>query len=461
MKSNDILNVKITTVTPLHISNRNTLLEDKDFYLEKNNLHRIDYQTLISMIKENNADYLFNQMSKTNLHKILASLLRKNKSKNKKSQEDWKEILRRKVGIVDTEEYEKKKEEEKENEYKKIKNILDKAEIYQIQPDFSSKNLNNKISELLIDNYYRSFIPGSTIKGAIRTAFYFNCILQNKDCLKRLRFTWTKNPLKSDYSISKDITGYDFGNFKKDIFNVLAVRDSQKLPFTDNVSIYQIKTMNIDTQKDEGNIVWKKGYPNNVASYKEAKDEYWEMFRPDTVFSTEIIIDHDLKKLIQSKGYSKVDDLDGANIIKSMNVFGRSIVEKELDYAKAYNADFLINFYDELFAKCKNSKETKEAYIPIGKGIPWHGKSVGSLLNAPSLDAIRAHFYKYMGEFIHIPCGEIIHGLKVKRRFCPKCEKQIYPNQLKCIKLFPKTRHIIFNKEKPAFPAGWLHIQVI
>lgn len=447
--------LKIKTVTPVHIASGSFLIENRDYYLGDRAVRRIHYPSLVNSISEENLEQTLQQIRAEGIRSLLPKPPKK--PKRAKIEEDWKQVLRTKVGLTAPE-----PSLEEEPVADNQRSLLDEAEIYQQPATFGKSHIGNKVQEMALDSFLRSFFPGSTLKGAIRTAFYIDTILQEPQRLDRLRFTWTSNPVEADYPLDREMSGLDRYAMGKDIFRQLCVRDSNYLAPVDSLQIFQIKIMNV-ISNDGNRIMWKKGATHNVSGFEDADPVYWEMLKPETEFTTEIIVDYALQKLMEAQSCKMEKpalQLKSGNIISALNSFGQRIAEQELQYAQLYKIDYLQTFYNDLQQKCAQAQQNgRQAYFPVGSGVPWHAKTVGSLLESSSLDTIRRHFYRYMGKFVHVTCKASFHGMRLRRGQCPKCGKQIRSDKLVCVSPFPKTRHLIFLDGKPALPPGWICIE--
>jgi CRISPR/Cas system CSM-associated protein Csm5 (group 7 of RAMP superfamily) len=455
--------VKIKTLTPVHIATGCCLVENRDYYVDGQTIHRLHYPSLLQEIPEDSLDHSLHQIK----NEGIKSLLPKPAKKIKKQQveEDWKQALRAlevNSGDKETAQAVAIGKEEKDVEIA-MPDVLNKARLYQWESNFGAEDVGGKIHEMALNNYLRSFFPGSTLKGAIRTALYLDTLSRSTQRLNRLRFTWTSNPLEADYPLQREMTGIGMRETGKDIFRQLTVRDSACRAAAETLGVFQLKILNIVTQEDNSQtLAWKKGAKNNVSSFTEGDSLFWEMIRPEAEFMSELILDKALAEMIA--GLSSVEkaafQIDVANILRSLNNFGKRIAAQELTYARAYKIDYLADFYDGLVKQCDVAmQDGKVAYVPLGSGVPWHGKTIGSLLESSSLDTIRRHFYRYMGKFVHLTCKASFHGMRLRRGQCPKCNKQIRPEKLSCIEPFPKTRHVVFVAGKPALPPGWVCIE--
>lgn len=443
---------KIIPITPVHIAGGSFLLENRDYFVDKREIHRIYYPSLIDNIPEENINQAL-QMIKNEGIRSLLPRPRKKVEKNK-VEEDWKQVLRQRVGLpVPIEE----KEEEPEHP-EEMANWLEHVELYKCP---LRDEIGSKIQAMALDSSRRSYFPGSSIKGAIRTALYVDNILREPARLNRLRFTWTNNPIEADYPLDRDMSGLELQDFGKDIFRQLWVRDSSyRLP-ADSLDVFQVRIMNIAAEEGEPQkLVWKKSGKKNVSSYRDADSLCWEMVKPQVEFKTEIVIDQELRHLLGASDTREAAlDIRRESLTRSLNIFSKLVAEHELSFAEKFQIPYLRDFYQDLHRKCEEALlDGTVAYMPIGSGLPWHAKTVGKLLENAGLERIRRHFYRYMGKFIYLPLKTSFHGMRLRRGQLGG--KPIHPEKLKSVEPFPKTRHYVFVDGQPAYPPGWICLQL-
>lgn len=443
--------VKIKTLTPVHIASGSFLIENRDYYLDKKVIRRIHYPALIAGIPEESLVSVLQQIKTDGVRSLLPKP--RKKVEKPKIEEDWKLVLRQKAGITPPPQQVEEKYEPEE-----MGDLLEEVELYNTP---GREDIGSKIQAMAIACTLKTFFPGSSLKGAIRTALYVDSILKQPDLLNRLRFTWTSNPIDADYPLDREMSGVDRNHPGQDIFRHLSVRDSNYLPLSNTLDFFDLRIMNIGGEEGQSNkFVWKKGNKRNVPSYRDADSLYWEMLRPGTEFSTEIIIDQQQKRLATSamEMEDTVLDITQEKLMRSLNVFARLIAEREIEYAEKYQIPYLRDFYQDLLQKCQEPEAGERvAYLPAGSGLPWHAKTVGKLLETSSLDKIRRHFYRYMGKFM-LPNGSSFHGMRLRRGQLGG--KQIRPEKLKVVEPFPKTRHFIFIEGRPVCPPGWISLEL-
>ena len=434
----------IRTLTPVHIRG-NTLIKDMDFYLDKGNLHRINYLAFLQSIPKG----LLGKSIREIKQKGLRSLLPRPIKKEKPSQvEAWKVTLREKAGLSLPGETEPDQNAE-QHFGSELFPLLQQAELYDHDMGSERENGLQKIYGNALDSYWRTYLPGSTLKGAIRTAFYMHALLKDPSCLARLRFTWSKDPLQADYPLNLEMNGLDIDseNFGRDIFSQLTVRDSGYLSHIDSLGVFPVKIMNIVQHEDREFIAWKSNDQQNIRFADRVRPFYWEMIRPGATFQTEIVFNSE-----PGQTSSSPLELNLQNMMEALHTFSSQIITKELQYAEKYDISYLKEFYQDLKAKCE-ADQTNIAYLPVGSGLPWHAKTIGGILDPASLKGIRCHFYRHMGKFR-------LNGRDMKRERFRKFSKKIKAKNLECVEPFPKTRHVVFQEGQPYSPPGWVQLEL-
>lgn len=414
---------RLKILTPLHISNGQILLETKDFYIQQGVLHRIDYPKLLSQIPLE----LWNKMPHQQppmIAYVPASMLQ--------AAEIYCIPL--------------------------IPYIL--SQPMTISPEktngiIADTHFDSKIHAMALDNICRSFIPGSTLKGVIRTALYAAALSENNQCLERLRLTWTQDPLQTSYPLDREMSGADFNQPHRDIFRQLQVRDSNYQAAKNVLTVYPVHTFH---------LVWGKGIPAFVGK-KNASACLWEMIQPGREFQCEIVLDTWLQHTMRQN--TATIQITLPKIIQALQQWGQNIAEHELQFAQNYHIAYLQTFYQQILQQIINSRDQKngsgnKAYFPLGAGIPWHGKTVGTMMDEELTKAVCRHHYRYMGKFAHhVPgCKAMLKGSQVKHGICPHCGQKICSDQLINITPFPKTRKIVMIDGNPQYPPGWVELEL-
>ncbi|MBV7275128.1 type III-A CRISPR-associated RAMP protein Csm5 [Clostridiaceae bacterium UIB06] len=179
------------------------------------------------------------------------------------------------------------------------------------------------------------YIPGSSLKGCIRTAILYNKIDKNDIVGKKTIFT-------REY-IGQDIFRKNPKSVQEDIFKNLIIRDTE-IDSNIQTSIYEARSINI---------------------YKDINSEKLNL---DMKILLECI---DKKQTLNSQIVLKGNDFTKEDLFYKINDFYEKVVNKELEEickVRFNEKDILINEYNLLLEKIKKFKKDKNGFIArVGK----------------------------------------------------------------------------------------------
>ena len=251
----------------------------------------------------------------------------------------------------------------------------------------------------------RPFIPGSSLKGAIRSA---------------LAWKLAEGPLKGDLpqAVRKGIEKtkrteadewFDKKAFRsdpvKDSLKCLILRDSPPLE-PGRLSAYEARVFNSG---------------RNIPIYLEA-------LRPDEGLCIDIDFFYDLYRSKEKDGFSisrqAWELINGKDKIRGLlKDYCQWLLSKEVEYFdKGPGKGCPVkSFYEGLLQRW----ERGEVSLPLGFGTGWHMKTVGKLLAEEDLERLK---------------GRHMRSLKPPH---------------------PQTRKVILIKSEPRYPIGWVKVEVI
>lgn len=188
---------------------------------------------------------------------------------------------------------------------------------------------NNQLSiQTFIKTNNKPFIPGSSIKGAIRTALLYSMV---------------EKPLTSTEEIEKAV--FKYSNPQNDPFRILKISDSSQISFNDML-VYKVKTY---TKKDK---FIESGY-NLIIEATNA-----DYIDKSIQITNEIYIDNELKK------YTDFIDINFKDIIDSCNEFYSTVIQNEL---KFYSNEEAVYIYEKL-ANLSKHLDKKSFIMRLGWG---------------------------------------------------------------------------------------------
>lgn len=271
-------------------------------------------------------------------------------------------------------------EEIQKNKYKTGKDfsITKFMNANKIDPScFTSYAVSSKIeerdreSEFAIKEFVKcggAYIPGSSIKGAIRTALMWKClnerydgveIVQNslKTWLKKNRITGRDLKFLDD-NISEIVFGKDPHS---DILRILRPSDT-KPAGKNHLEVSEIKIV---------------GNSQEIPVYVENLKAGSELFF-DVIFDEYLINQNEGKP--DFKNHPCIKYMNVQAICEACNEFSRKVIEKHLEYMwENYRCDSAVDEFDMLWNEATNCKEN-EAILHIGWGGGWYSTTIGLII---------------------------------------------------------------------------------
>ncbi|MFQ6054455.1 MAG: type III-A CRISPR-associated RAMP protein Csm5 [Methanosarcinales archaeon] len=245
----------------------------------------------------------------------------------------------------------------------------------------------------------KHYIPGSSIKGALRTAYMYWKLkndprLMNKG-IKDLIIAMKKKRVDIrfvDEVIERRVFGSDP---TRDIFKTLQISDSEPYDAS-SMEIDEVRTLT--TTKQRGHT-WKR-FKTFVEAVKKNQKTYLNI--------------NCTKNLI-------------SDISEATYEFSDALIKYELNFYNNYNTNYylddIIDFYEDL--QSINTKNCNNL-LHIAWGAGWHSMTIGLLLKNKNI------FFDIRKKF------------RLGKTFIPE---------------FPKTRKLIFEKEYPVYPLGWMQLK--
>ncbi|HPZ06884.1 MAG TPA: type III-A CRISPR-associated RAMP protein Csm5 [Candidatus Eremiobacteraeota bacterium] len=272
------------------------------------------------------------------------------------------------------------------------------------------------------------YIPGSSVKGAIRTAFLYNVLRKDKNHIKKQMEEWIKETKGGSWEGKKRLErNFKYANFlskpfqgnyerandaQKDLFKFLSVQDF--FPSEDCMSLNLVDTY-------------------SMYSYKGYRTVY-ETINKGTLLEGNINVNdklfHDKFRYIIS--WDNASSMNIRNLFQMINCFTMDILEREVWFFENLKGTYPVKvreFYKDFTEEVGDAKDNT-AYLSIGQGSGWHKMTVGILLK------------KCLEE-------EDFRELRFALNLAPK--RTEFP--------YPKSRKLIMEKQgEGILPLGWIKI---
>ena len=284
-----------------------------------------------------------------------------------------------------------------------------------------------EIREAFKDVFGQPMIPGSSIKGAIRTALLWGLIDEDKKAFnysvsdleeqlqRRPNRSWVGQPIER-YVLGKDPN--------HDLMRVVQVSDTASLP----INALEMGLAWTVTLNRAGELVQKR---EGDREYKT----FVEQLRAEQTLDFSIKID---KTLFGSRekaelGYSDRQEQVVCEALADVcNFVAKGLATDEAEFYDYYGLPELANFYESLSNQIEGLQDGG-FILPLGWGTGYRAKTVTELLTAEDKDL----------------------NMKLRRRFRlgnSRSRGDYYDPE------FPKTRRVLYDQQRPTSPLGWVQI---
>lgn len=276
----------------------------------------------------------------------------------------------------------------------------------------------------------RPYLPGTSLKGALRTALVYTWIKGDANALAALKGAPTREKWRTVEGLlraggSQDVT--------RDVLRTLEVSDSTPLPVENCLAIAHEAVLSAAVRRSsnapgDAPAAWK-GFPT-----------FLETIQPEAGFEGRIVL---RDRLLLAPAAARLGwaprqrRLSLAEIVAAANLLAGDVIAWEQRYlarVTGSQVDTIRAFYRDL-AERVQSATGNECYLCVGRGAGWHKSTVGLLLQQAE-DFDFARFRR--------------DGGTAERRG-PGFDRTDFE--------FPKTRKFIMEGGgKPLAPLGWVRL---
>ncbi|MGI8989864.1 MAG: type III-A CRISPR-associated RAMP protein Csm5 [Bryobacteraceae bacterium] len=262
------------------------------------------------------------------------------------------------------------------------------------------------------------FLPGTAIKGALRTGMLFANAAEGtlKDLAER--FGGERPPRRPAEAVEENLLGG--GGAARTRF--LSAADSDSVPES-NFKVYLVRVATLQTRAPGAyTLAWKQAGRGNVMRPEESTPAFAEMAAPGTVFEGGWQENRFFDRPEIRRALHWANPVTRERIFSEANQYAAKQLEVHKQYAAWTGLDVLGKQIEELEGRVAGARERGRCVVSIGWGAGFIGKSAWLDTNDPDYRRI-----------LRIPSG--------------------LP--------FPKTRRIVFLNSQPATLPGWVELEVV
>lgn len=289
----------------------------------------------------------------------------------------------------------------------------------------------NKIREQIKDIQNRAYIPGSSLKGAIRTALLWRAAHRyGAEVFPMDKLPRDNDAAKASQSFEKDLTtveGSDRDDFPYyDLFRAMNISDAHVTGTQRPLHLVNIKP-----------VQFKNGQIDNQQTWidLEAVDSA-QMFQ--TILNYNTFLVESEYRLGWNEGQKELLDSNPVMLARYLNRHSKKRIKAEIDYLRREtrgNSELEDACKDWLIFYAKLDQQPladNECLIQLGWGGGWDSKTFGSYLQKNEADFV-----------------EIVNRFSLKKK-----------GKLKIGERFPKSRRMMVKDDQPRLPLGWVKITI-
>lgn len=259
------------------------------------------------------------------------------------------------------------------------------------------------------DAFGHPYLPGSSLKGAIRTALAW-AMLDAQD-LPVDRRDLGSNPRFADDPLLGRLLGRDP---YRDLLRALQVADSAPLKAEGALDLLKVTLYTL-----RGDRLAPKG-------------EGWSFFVEAIQKGSELRLSVRLDDYLLGPQVSRMVELEHGRgwlerWLGHCRAFSASVITQEQSFYHHYRMDQLAAFYDDLATQAAGLDPGREALLQIAWGTGWQSKTVGTYLNDDELAMVRGQY-------------------RLGRSGVDE---------------FPKTRRLVERGGGPSAPLGWVRLRLV
>lgn len=327
------MNFRLEVLTPVNIGSGEALSQFSDYIYDKGNVYFIDHDALVRELSQ-----------RPNGQRIIDEFVKVVQSQAKGNARDRL----------------------------KLKGFLEKAGLDYKKYAFKKLPASEEIREqiqLHVKSAGQPYIPGSSLKGAIRTALLAHLISPGEDRKIMEYIATEKQKSKGFRYIGQNF----FGKFGDDVFKYIHVSDT--LPFEqENLRVVKFYKYHLKNQKVDIPIVKEVIAKGSVSTF-------------NIKMSAE-----DLKMVNQKNLNPKLSFFFEGNegaLLETINEYTRKNIEMELEQLRGFKSEItqeIEQFYQSLLDSLAEADKNKEAYLRIGSGKTYYDNTIAQKL---SLDTVK------------------------------------------------------------------------
>ncbi len=427
--ANAVKKYRVKVLTPVHIGTGEELQENLDFYVKNNQVRVLDFDRLMTACEQAGIDPM-PYVEKGRLDNLFTSSAVSQPKPNIDPR--WAKLAALQTG-------------------NQVQKQLEPDDGLAYQAQIQAVNRPQNILSQIKTASSLGYIPGSSVKGAIRTVLARHLMNDNAVRSQVARQLSTQGREAWQRRAGQDMEKRLFGrNPNYDLGRVIQVTDVGPGA---RVQVIEILIADMDRN---GQLRWKNLRNHRIASDpRQGTSIFCECLPVGTELLTEIRIDQWLLEH-QELGFNAHRDpiLQFESLCRAQ---AKAHLERETMFFRKGGLNDLSSFSEKQLLPL--AEKNSGFVLRVGWGTGWEDKTAGDNLDTSLKENLR-RWYE-LGKMVHKGCYGDVNWWRGSYS-CKRCRKRgLSVSQIDLVSPFPKTRKIAFANQRPAYPMGWLAFEAI
>lgn len=244
---------------------------------------------------------------------------------------------------------------------------------YSLSSPFKPGELPAELITQLKDSFLRAYIPGSSIKGAMRTALLWWRLKEDPVLLDKaariLQDGLRQERIRKEWFAAEMVKAVFGPDPNHDLMRAVRISDSTSIPL-EKLEVQEVGIMN---------LVRASGARTSspaTSSFEWKMRLFMEAITESTSVNFDLNVDDFLLKrdVAGMLGFKDADII--SDIPKICRAYANEFIDQEIDFASKYSLGEVEAFYRELL---KVAGRTDIFLLHLGWGSGWHGTTVGRM----------------------------------------------------------------------------------
>ncbi|MBN1877860.1 MAG: type III-A CRISPR-associated RAMP protein Csm5 [Anaerolineae bacterium] len=306
---------------------------------------------------------------------------------------------------------------------------------------------NREVLPFIKSTEFFPYVPGSSLKGAMRTAF-LQTVLQNHKFQRLVQADVLVRSKKGQAKYADDDMEQRFFGPEphRDWMRVLQIADTDAIN-SNALNVVEVQTLSV----------------SGIGLRPKSFSIYPEVLLPGRTLRTSVTLN---MYLLLDKTVGTVLNVNRAKVwtsqfVERCNRAAKEMIEGEIAFYQRYHETQLQHWYQHLAADLQDFSD-RECLLWMGWGSGYESQGTLRFFDTGTQEQLRLNYE--LGKIVHQVCGmRVRHARRPKgsmRWYCRECGEEVDDRDVKLVAPFPKSRKVALTETDHRTPLGWIKLRI-